>query len=240
MKTSVLSNSLKPLLAISFNPAAGNGRSVWRQLDPVYRGGLTKQACLLVVLTLLAGLPLHGQGAPFVRDMSGGTSFAPGSLAELTINGFALPPIVVSVAGMNCYTLYEGNSKFLIQIPVDAPAGTDILAGPGGNIYITVTEYAPLLMPQGGSGTTVSAWHSDGSVVSPAAPALPGETINMYAVGLGPTNPVVATGQTGYGQTTTLPTVTLGDEQVTVLHATLGVASVGVRSEERRVGKECS
>lgn len=228
MKTSVLSNSLKPLLAISFNPAAGNGRSVWRQLDPVYRGGLTKQACLLVVLTLLAGLPLHGQGAPFVRDMSGGTSFAPGSLAELTINGFALPPIVVSVAGMNCYTLYEGNSKFLIQIPVDAPAGTDILAGPGGNIYITVTEYAPLLMPQGGSGTTVSAWHSDGSVVSPAAPALPGETINMYAVGLGPTNPVVATGQTGYGQTTTLPTVTLGDEQVTVLHATLGVASVGV------------
>jgi uncharacterized protein (TIGR03437 family) len=158
--------------------------------------------------------------------MLGGNSFAPGSLAELDVMGLVNPPIVVTVAGLNCYTLYEGNSKFLIQIPVDAPTGTDILAGPGGNIYINVTQYAPLLMPQGG-GTTVSAWHSDGSIVSPAAPAMPNEAIYMDAVGLGPTSPTVATGTTGYGQTTTLPTVTLGGNKCAVLHAVLGIGGVG-------------
>ncbi|MCZ2152723.1 MAG: hypothetical protein LC114_02290 [Bryobacterales bacterium] len=36
--------------------------------------------------------------------------------------------------------------------------------------------------------------HADGSLVSESAPAKPGETLVLYAYGLGPTNPAVATG----------------------------------------------
>jgi len=83
-------------------------------------------------------------------------------------------------------------------------------------------------VPQAGGASPVSAWHSDGTPVSPSAPAMPGETISMNAVGLGPTNPVIPTGGTGYAQTTTVPSVTVGGNQCKVLNATYGVDGVGI------------
>jgi len=166
-----------------------------------------------------------------LSDVLGGLNLAPGSLARLEtdfVNQLGTT-LVVTVGGQNGYIVSNSASEYLIQIPVNAPVGANLsVEAFGASTSITLTQYAPILMPQAVGATTVSAWHSDGSPVSPTAPAIPGETINMYAVGLGPTNPVIATGQTGYGQTTTLPTVTLGGNKCAVKYATLGSAGVGI------------
>ena len=194
-----------------------------------------KRACICIVLASLAGFSLRGQVFTIaaVQDVAGGTSFAPGSLAVLSCGCFGLngggPAPVATVGGQNAYTLIEGNGVLEIQIPFTAPVGASIPVGYGGLFYpIPISQYAPVLVPQAAGASPVSAWHSDGSAVSPAAPAMPGETINLYAVGLGPTSPAIPAGGTGQGQTTTLPTLTLAGKQVTVLHATLGGASPGI------------
>jgi uncharacterized protein (TIGR03437 family) len=193
-----------------------------------------KRARLYVVLALLAGFPLYGQTCQVtsVKDVSGGTSFAPGGLAILYNGCFgpgASPLPTATVGGQNAYSVSETGGELEIQIPFTAPLGANILVGFGDLSFpITISQYAPILMPQAAGASAASAWHSGGTPVSPAAPAMPNETINMYAVGLGPTSPVVPAGGTGQGQTTSVPTVTLAGNQVTVLHATLGGAGAGI------------
>ena len=199
-------------------------------------GGIMKRACLRIVLALLAGFALHGQGFYIagVQDVAGGANFAPGSLANLfcgslgffTVGGSTL---VATVGGLNAATVSISGCEMAIQIPVNAPVGANIPVEVAGATFpITVSQYAPILVPQAVGASTVSAWHSDGTPVSPAAPAMPNETIDMYAAGLGATNPVIPTGGSGYAQTTTVPTVTLGGNQCAVQHAVLGVAGVGI------------
>ncbi|MGB7758415.1 MAG: hypothetical protein WBL61_01220 [Bryobacteraceae bacterium] len=190
-----------------------------------------KRACLCLMLALLAGFSLHGQPQQIdVFDILGGSSFAPGSLAVLDtdfVNQLGTT-VAVSVGGQNAYVISAAPAQYQIQIPVTAPTGANVLVTAFGvSTYILIAPYAPLLETQAGS-SFVDAWHSNGSPVSPDAPAMPGETINVYAVGLGPTSPIIPTGGTGYGQTTTLPTVTLGGNQCKVLYGALGTAGVGV------------
>jgi len=199
-------------------------------------GGIMKRTFPCIVLALLAGLSLHGQGfyIASVQDVAGGANFAPGSLANLfcgslgffTVGGSTL---VATVGGLNAATISISGCEMAIQIPVNAPVGASIPVEVAGATFpITISQYAPILVPQAVGASTVSAWHSDGSPVSSTAPAMPGETINMYAAGLGTTNPVIPTGGSGYAQTTTVPTVTLGGNQCAVQHAVLGVAGVGI------------
>jgi uncharacterized protein (TIGR03437 family) len=193
-----------------------------------------KRARLCTLLALLAGFSLHGQGFYIsgVQDVAGGTSFAPGSLAYIFCGGAGFNTFdtqSATVGGLNAYTVSVSSCALEIQIPFTAPLGANVLVGYAGLFYpITISQYAPILMPQAAGASAVSAWHSDGTPVSPTAPAMPNETINMYAVGLGPTSPAVPAGGTGQGQTTTVPTVTLAGNQVTVLHATLGGAGAGI------------
>jgi len=65
---------------------------------------------------------------------------------------------------------------------------------------LNVTSYAPALFPFSGS-STVAAVAMDGTlltnptVVAGARPAHPGEIVQLYATGLGPTNPVWQAGE---------------------------------------------
>ncbi|MGB7758414.1 MAG: hypothetical protein WBL61_01215 [Bryobacteraceae bacterium] len=194
-----------------------------------------KRAYLCVAIALLAGFSLHGQSGTsmVVQDILGGTSLAPGSLAQLIAYFYPGLTPTVTVGGQNAYVGSTSAVFYAIQIPVNAPTGANIpvvMAGSieGGSSVVTLSQYAPILMPQATGATTVSAWHSNGSPVSADAPAMPNETINMYAVGLGPTIPVIATGGSGNGRTTSVPTVTLAGSQCKVLYAVLGMAGVGV------------
>jgi uncharacterized protein (TIGR03437 family) len=107
-----------------------------------------------------------------------------------------------------------------------------------------VTPQTPLLVqanvPQllTVDGKYVSAGHGDGSAVGktgllgtvPTTPAVPGETIALYATGCGITSPALTPGQVPVAANAliTLPTVTIGGAAATVVSGTVLAGSGGV------------
>jgi uncharacterized protein (TIGR03437 family) len=81
------------------------------------------------------------------------------------------------------------------------------------------------------AGSIVFAFHpSFGAPVTTSFPATPNEQISVGATGLGPTNPVFATGTAPNNEsavTITRPTVNVGGKPVTVLNAFLGPNNPG-------------
>ena len=75
--------------------------------------------------------------------------------------------------------------------PVSVTVVREGVSGPA--VPITLTETAPGLFQLNPS--TIIATHADGSVITPDAPASPGEVIVIYAVGLGRTVPDMIPGQ---------------------------------------------
>jgi uncharacterized protein (TIGR03437 family) len=78
----------------------------------------------------------------------------------------------------------------------------------------------------------VRANHQDGTLVTDAAPAKPGEYIAVYLVGMGATDTPVASGQPGpsspLANTTNPPSITLNNEPVSYLFSGLAPGQVGV------------
>ena len=103
------------------------------------------------------------------------------------------------------YSLYQ---QIAFQMPVDAPLGTALMQvqrdGINSNtISVDVVDRAPRIgmLNIGNFGTIVNA--RDNSLPLPSSyqipgfathPAQSGDVLTIYAIGLGPTNPVVATG----------------------------------------------
>jgi len=98
---------------------------------------------------------------------------------------------------------------------------------------VTLTQYAAGLYSaaQNGMGLA-SAFHAPGSAVNEANPASPGETISIFATGLGATNPPVGTGvpapATSPAVTVVQPTVTIGGVSATVVSSALEANQIGV------------
>jgi len=70
---------------------------------------------------------------------------------------------------------------------------------------VTVAGAALGLFTVSGTGTGPGAiTHANYSLVTDSSPAIPGETILIYATGLGATDPPVADGQPGDGASTVL------------------------------------
>ena len=84
------------------------------------------------------------------------------------------------------------------------------------------------------NGAHIKAQHSaDGSLVSSTSPAKPGEYLVMYLVGMGATNPSVASGfvspgPPGLAQVTVQPTVTVDSQPSTVAFAGLTPTFIGL------------
>jgi uncharacterized protein (TIGR03437 family) len=115
---------------------------------------------------------------------------------QVLLNGVAIPIFYSSYGQINC------------QIPTDAPTGTALLQvkrtdGQAGNLVtVNIGPRAPRLLRfnLGDFGAIVNA--RDGSYPLPVGaipgsnthPASAGDTLIIYAIGLGDTNPFVATG----------------------------------------------
>jgi uncharacterized protein (TIGR03437 family) len=192
----------------------------------------------LLSLGLLSLQLLYGQTPTITRvadSAAGGSALAPGDLARVFGTNLGnSTSIAVTVDGKPAAVLQATPAQLAIQIPASASLGSvPVVVGSSTPFSITLTQYAPVLFSADGSATgMVQATHSSGGPVTAGAPALPNETISLFAIGLGPTNPVVPDGakapSSPLAQTTQLPTVSLGGQGVTASFAGLAPNQIGV------------
>jgi uncharacterized protein (TIGR03437 family) len=132
------------------------------------------------------------------------------------------------------------NSTSYLQLTVHLPVGinpgnaniqlkrgTKVLA----HAPINLSAFAPgiFTLNESGSGLAL-AEHPDGSVITTTCPAPPGEEATIYAEGLGPTTPPVATGDlpAGLASTNTVPVLTVGAKEAQIVFSGLSPSLVGV------------
>ncbi len=163
------------------------------------------------------------------------TQLAPGSLANVIGANFgSSASIPVNVGGKVCAVLSVSAAQLQIQIAVDALLGpTTIQVGASAPFNISLTQFAPVLYSADGTGQgNVQAYHGSGAPVSLSSPASPNEVILIFAIGLGPTTPVVPTGavppSTPLVRTTAAPTVSVAGKPAPVAFSGLAPGQVGV------------
>ena len=134
----------------------------------------------------------------FVTIYGANLAFVTRAVTDLDIRADTLPTILpntgvtVTVNHIRAQILYVSPGQINLLIPSDAFPGPaqiqvslDNLNGPA--INITIAPSAPALFQVDAS--TPIAVHTDGSLLTPSAPAIPGEIIVLYATGLGSTVP---------------------------------------------------
>ena len=160
-----------------------------------------------------------------VDPYTGGTKLSPGGQAVITGTNLGVNP-QVTVGGMNGFNLVppQLGTQITFVIPVNAPVGSTIPvvvttgAGASAPFNITVAQYAPVLVNTTSGALTSPRHQSSGVAVAASTPAAAGENVVVYAIGMGPVNTPVATGQLAPqgspDNTTTTPTVTLNGTSV--------------------------
>jgi uncharacterized protein (TIGR03437 family) len=141
---------------------------------------------------------------------------------SITFNGVAAPIFYVSNV--------NGVQSMTIQVPFETPLGnTTVMLTPAGGgpptpLNVTTQPYAPGVFTNTYGNVTIAvAVRSDGSYVSPTNPAHRGETIYVFATGLGLTTPAAVTNEPGAGQSVTA-TVVVGLNNKGVAHTTVDYA----------------
>jgi uncharacterized protein (TIGR03437 family) len=173
------------------------------------------------VVGVVSGLTILG---PLQTSLAG---------VSITFNGVAAPIFYVSNQ--------NGVQSLTIQVPFETqPGSTTVVLNAAGGASATYTiqtvPYAPGVFTNTYGNVTIAvAVRSDGSYVSPTNPAQRGETIYVFATGLGQTTPPAATNTQGAGQLVTATVIT-GLNNKGVPHTTVdyapglvGVYIVGVQ-----------
>ncbi|MDP9055496.1 MAG: hypothetical protein M3N93_14525 [Acidobacteriota bacterium] len=132
------------------------------------------------------------------------------------------------------YNVFPGQIN--AQLPLECPTSGTVTAtisagGQTGTQTFAVAPAAPGIFTVDGSGAGAGViLHANNSLVSAAQPATPGETVVIYATGLGPTVPAFPTGAVAnLANNTALPvTVTIGTQPATVVYAGLTQGLVGL------------
>jgi uncharacterized protein (TIGR03437 family) len=130
----------------------------------------------------------------------------------------------VTINGQNAPVMYVQPDQINLQAPQVAGGGRAtviVIANPGGTnelrsdpVSFDVQAFSPAFFTL--NGRTIAATSADGStliadpsVASGAAPARPGDTVVLYATGLGATNPQVGTGDISADQAPAASAVTV-------------------------------
>jgi uncharacterized protein (TIGR03437 family) len=157
-----------------------------------------------------------------------GTSLA--SAAEAT--GAPLPRVLgnafVSVEGVRAPLFASAAGSIEFQVPGDIPVGdASIVVSSNGDMSATVD-----MAVQSSTPAISAVVHADGSAVSAANPAVAGETISLYATGLGAANANLPLGAPGPAAppltTAALPQILLGGAPLTVAFSGLAPGFVGL------------
>lgn len=178
-----------------------------------------------------------------------GRALAPGGVIQVYGSGFApalISPGVVPLQNQisGTYMLigstqvplfFVSGAVLAAQVPFEIPVNQQYPAVVSVNNALTLPETLNIVAMQPGvdfnvADQTVLAQRLDGSLVSAANPAHPGESLTLYLAGMGATNPAVPTGSATPQQTlvATQPTVTLNGETVNVGYAGLTPTGIGL------------
>jgi len=125
----------------------------------------------------------------------------------------SLDGVSVTINGRSAAVYYISQTQINVQAPTDSALGTVSVAVTNSSVTATgsttLQTYAPAFFPlyatgnPAGSPVFAAAVHLDGTLVVPVGfyaglttrPATPGETLEIYGTGFGPTNPAVPAGQ---------------------------------------------
>lgn len=189
-----------------------------------------------------------------------GAPLAPGTIAQVYGGGLASAAVSTGVLPLpttfnNTFALvgpaqaplyFLSNGQINIQIPYEATATqqTPIVLSVNNALtlplMLNIVPASPGVLsaddgptpPNVQNGAHIIAQHADFSLVSSSSPAKPGEYLVMYLVGLGDTNPSVASGAAAptspLASVTVTPTVTVGGTTATVAFAGLTPGFVGL------------
>jgi uncharacterized protein (TIGR03437 family) len=179
-----------------------------------------------------------------------GTNLGPSSPAIWTGNfPTSLGGASVTIDGKAAYLLLVDSTQINLQAPDDPATGTVsvVVTTPNGTAASTVTlgEFGPSFSLLDGKHVAGIILRSDGSgaygggiydIVGPTGTSLgyptvaakAGDTLELFGVGFGPTNPVVPAGQVYSGAAATTNSVQLLINNVTVLPAFSGITSAGL------------
>ena len=133
----------------------------------------------------------------------------------------------------------EGQESITIQVPFDVPAGETSVTLHAHQLVatrkVTILPAAPgvFQMRMADGGIRGIVLHADGSLVDLRNPAHPGETLRMFATGLGPMQPAVHTNQPGSGDPAAQPV----DRLIPGVYAR-GVPLISARYAEGMAGVE--
>jgi uncharacterized protein (TIGR03437 family) len=155
-----------------------------------------------------------------------------GDVDSVTINGTAAPLIFVSDGQINAqvpWAVGTGQANVVVN-----RAGTA-----SAPMTVQVNQFAPALFGLNLGTLQAIATNADGSLTAASSsvpgisahPATAGDTIVLFATGLGPVTPTPADGANSLDttrQTTTIPTVLIGGAQATVSSSVLSPQFVGV------------
>ena len=161
------------------------------------------------------------------------TEFTPGEV--VTIFG-SVGYCTLTVDGQPVWSFDLTDDQANIQLPVGLAAGSRNLVctsntglATSNPFFLTIVPYAPLIMLNSSAGWIT---HLDGTLVSSSNPAVPGERLDVYALGLGPVTNQPVTGSPGpaspLSYTTTPVTVTFGGQEINALAAYLSPTLAGV------------
>jgi uncharacterized protein (TIGR03437 family) len=185
---------------------------------------------------------INYQGVVDNATFAAGDTIAPGDIAVVLGEQFSFSPLAVGQApplaaqvggatvlvnGQPAPLYYSSYGQLAFQMPVDAPAGLNLVQvqrdGLTSNaVSVNVASRAPRILPIG-VGSYGAIVNPDYSIPMPVGsfpgvnthPAHVGDTLTIYAIGLGPTSPSVATGQPApaaepFARVTTTPRVNFG------------------------------
>jgi uncharacterized protein (TIGR03437 family) len=144
---------------------------------------------VVTVQSTLAQTPLSA-----VNAFSNDNRLSAGCLAMVTGGNLPTSALAGATVGDEPATILQASTaQWLIQIPLDLlPGPTTIQIGSAPAISAVLTQYAPALESANLSGTgLIAALHGQPTpvLVSPSSTAKLGEFLEIYATGLGPSNP---------------------------------------------------
>ncbi len=203
---SVAANSIAP-------PVQAPGGTV-NNLNPVLNAPLAPGTIASVYGSALASVAVGTGNAPLPNIFSG---------TQILVNGNPVPLFYVSPGQVNTelpLELSTNQKHSVLAFFNNIPAIPD---------SITIAPATPAILASGGAAF---AQRADGSFVSSAAPAKPGEALVFYLIGMGATTPAVPTGQgtpqSPLSNVTLAPIVTLNGESVTPFFTGLTPFFVGL------------